>query len=1076
MEIQLRTYLNSLLVLLMMSCGVELPTDIMTAYDNLPAELDFNIHVKPILSDKCFACHGPDKGKIEAGLQLHTAETAYAELPESPNNYAIAPGNLSDSEMFKRIIAEDPNEIMPPPAFKITLSNHEKAVLIKWIEDGAHYQPHWAFVKPQKEEAPEVVQKSWLKNEIDRFVLARLEKEKLTPSPKASKELLLRRLSLDLTGLPPSLDEIRTFVEDKASNAYEKQVDRLLESPHYGEKLAVDWMDVSRYADTHGYQVDRYRDMSPWRDWVIEAFNGNQPYNEFLTWQIAGDLLPNATKDQILATGYNRLHQQNMEGGIVDEEYRVEYVADRTSVLSQGVMGLTYGCARCHDHKYDPISQKNFYELYSFFNNINESGQISWDPMDIPVPNLLLPTQQQEELLTFLQEQEARQQEKVKRLEGQVPDDFEAWLISGRYKADIKHEVVLGQNALFQLNGNLRNQVNGVSGVMDRKFSEGEKPIFQEGKSGQGLKLDGDAWLDLAPIGVFQRSEPFSIGLWVKFPKDLKEGVIFHKNQAVRLHSYKGYHLYLKDGKLELMMAHTWPDNAIVAMTREEVPREKWVHLMMTYDGSSKAKGLKLFVDGDEQATEVITDNLYKDIIFHDYEDIIYEKPIEPGLKIGGRWRGIGIKGAIVDEITVFGRALTQLEILNLSDRDTLGSKEMDMLSEGELAMFKSFYMAHHSQTHIEANKQLKKIRTALVDSAEDIQEVMVMKEMSEPRQAYVLERGVYDSYGEKVYPNTPEDILPYPEEYPKNRLGLAKWLTHPDHPLTARVAVNRYWQNLFGRGLVKTSEDFGNQGELPSHPKLLDWLAIRFMESGWDVKALHKLMVMSATYRQSSLIADSLRGLDPENVLLARGPQFRLTSEMMRDNALYASGLLSDEIGGESVRPYQPEGIWAMNAATYEQGAGKDLYKRSLYTIWKRTVPHPTQATFDQPERVECTVRRQKTNTPLQALVLLNDPTFIEASKKIGEAISRESDLVQGISNAYCRLTGRKIMPQELEILTQLQREEYENFKVKKDRAKGWLESGNYRIDESLDSNLVAANAVVASVILNSDATITKR
>ncbi|MEM9984712.1 MAG: DUF1553 domain-containing protein, partial [Bacteroidota bacterium] len=574
-------------------------------------------------------------------------------------------------------------------------------------------------------------------------------------------------------------------------------------------------------------------------------------------------------------------------------------------------------------------------------------------------------------------------------------------------------------------------------------------------------------------------NQPFSIGIWVNVPKNLEEGVIFHKNKGTRLHSYKGYHLYLKDNKLELMLAHTWPDNAIVEHTLADVPREEWVQLTMTYDGSSKAEGLRLFVNGKEAATDIIIDNLYKDIVFHSYEDQIYNKAIEPGLQIGARWRGVGIKGAKVDDILVYERELSALEVQQIANPDLL--KTTTQASYADLTpqqkdWLGDYYLQNRSQAYQKALTQLAQSRGNWTNEVEEVPEVMVMKEMETPRQAYVLERGLYDALGDSVFPNTPSEIFPFPEEYPKNRLGLAQWLTHPDHPLTARVAVNRYWQNYFDRGIVRTTEDFGNQGELPSHPALLDWLALDFIASGWDVKALQKRIVMSATYRQSSLTAPALREKDPENVLLARGPAVRLSSEMMRDNALLASGLLNDELGGPSVKPYQPPGLWVMNASTYEPDSGQALYRRSLYTYWKRTVPHPTQATFDQPERSECSVRRQKTNTPLQALVLLNDPTFLEASRKIGEQITREQNGVEAIQAAFLRITGREATQAELDILRELQQNEYAQMSQQPEKAEGWLSIGASPVDSTLDTAWIAANAVVASAIMNSDAAITKR
>ncbi|MFY0598181.1 MAG: DUF1553 domain-containing protein [Cyclobacteriaceae bacterium] len=1067
------------LIFLLASCTSNIPEEIQEVYNDLPEELDFNIHVKPVLSDKCFACHGPDKGKIKAGLQLHSSETAYAELPETPGKYAIVPGDLSKSEAFHRIMSHDPEYMMPTPEFKVELSDREKAILVRWIDEGAEYQPHWAFEKPKEQKVPKARNQDWVKNPIDNFVGKVLESNNLMPMQEAEKSLLLRRLSLDLTGLPPTVEELKNFLNDDSEGAYEKQVDRLIASSHYGEKMATDWMDVARYADTHGYQVDRYRDMSPWREWVIETFNKNMPYDEFITWQIAGDLMPNPTTEQILATGFNRLHAQNMEGGIVDEEFRVEYVADRTSVVGQGIMALTMGCARCHDHKYDPISQKEFYEFYSFFNNVNETGQISWDPGDIPVPTLLLPTEKQKEVLAYLEEQMDEKEKSKEELIAGNKEQALKWIQSGAYRKNKLNTLSKARAAKYTFNGTLKNNLDGKAGKMDRKFSSNEKPVFVNGYKGKSLKIDGDAWLDLKPVGTYKRNQAFSIGLWVNIPDSLKEGVIFHKNKGSRLHSYKGYHLYYKDKKLEMLLAHTWPDNSIEKHSVAEIPTNEWAQITMTYDGSSKADGLKIYVNGKEIQMEVKNDNLYKDIIFDNYEDVIYAKPIEPGLKIGGRWRGFGIKDAMVDDLVVYSRELTSIEVMQLGNAmgasEILAKAPSDLSSE-ENEMLSEYFITHKVPGYQKTLSDLAKIRGTYVDSMEVIKEVMVMKDMPERRKSYLLERGLYDGYGEEVFPNTPSTILPMPDDLPKNRLGLAKWLTHPDHPLTARVAVNRYWQNYFGRGIVKTSEDFGNQGELPSHPKLLDWLALDFMNSGWDVKALQKKIVMSATYRQSSLTSPELREMDSENVLLARGPNMRLTSEMIRDNALAASELINKEVGGESVRPYQPPGLWKMNADTYIQDTGDKLYRRSLYSIWKRSVPLPTQSTFDQPERSDCTVRRQKTNTPLQALVLLNDPTFVEASRKIGETITKASNIEEGIADAFIKLTGREPGQKELAILTEMQQKEYEKFASDSSKAKGWLETGAYRIDQSLDSNLVAANAVVASVILNTDATITKR
>ncbi len=914
------------LVSILTGCKPNLPEEVALAYTKLDATIDFNTHVKPILSDKCFQCHGPDKAKQKAGLRLDIAESAYNELPDNPGKQAIKPGNLRKSEVYHRILSDDPDYLMPSPESNLQLTAVEKAILIKWIEQDAQYKPHWAFIKPETVQIPDITNQQWANNPIDQFILKQLEKRNLNPSNEAPRDLLLRRLSLDLTGLPPTVAEIENFKKDNSTNAYEKQVDRLLNSPNYGEKMAIDWMDLARYADTHGYTVDRYRDMSPWRDWVIKAFNQNMPYDQFVTWQLAGDLLPNPTRDQILATGFNRLHPQNLEGGIVDEEFRVAYVADRTDVLGQGLMGLTLACAKCHDHKFDPISQKNYYQLFSFFNNVNESGQISWEG-STPVPTLLLPTETQEEILEMLEDQVTRKEKLAQEQMALDSSAFIQWINHSGYQKLAKQQFPDKMKAWFELDGNLANTVNpSQKGKMDRQFSKKEVPVFEQGFKNQGVQLDGDAWIDLDKVGIFNRSQPFSIGLNIYIPEKLENGVLFHKGIGARLYNFKGYHLTLKNNKLELLMAHTWPDNAIVEYTKSEIPKRQWLHFTVTYDGSSSAKGLKVFMNGEELDTQIAVDNLYKDITFN---QSINEE--EPGLQIGARWRGKGLGGAIVDNIVVFNRQLSPLEVIQIAEPrefQRIVSTSPAQLSQDQRTLLRTHYLYNNQPRYKASIQELQRAREQLADSVGQVQEVMVMEEMPQRRKAFVLERGLYDTYGEEVFPGTPEAILALPENLPKNRLGLAQWLMHPDHPLTARVAVNRYWQNFFGRGLVSTTEDFGNQGEMPSHPQLLDWLALQFIQSGWDIKALQKMMVMSAAYRQSSITSDELRESDPDNIWIARGPAVRLPSEIIRDNALFASGLMNKQIGGESVRPYQPEGLWKTNNDNYIQDTGYKLVR----------------------------------------------------------------------------------------------------------------------------------------------------
>ncbi|PCE66501.1 hypothetical protein B7P33_04180 [Sediminicola luteus] len=735
----------------------------------LPEKVDFTFDIKPILSDRCFACHGPDQNAIEGGLSLHTAETAYAALGELKDHAAIVPGDTQKSSLVARINATDATLRMPPPESNLSLTDYEKRLLEKWIEQGAEYKPHWAFVAPEPQEVP--TKTDWAQNEIDAFVFETLQEKGLQPSDAASKEKLIRRVSFDLTGLPPSPKDIAAFVKDQSAKAFEKVVDRLLASQDYAEHMAAEWMDIARYADTHGYQDDFERTMWPWRDWVIHAFNENLSYKDFVTQQLAGDLIPNASLDQILATGFNRNHKITGEGGVIPEEYRVEYVEDRTNTFGTAFLGLTMECARCHDHKYDPISQKEHFELFSFFNNVPEAGLVPSGVIPVPVINL-------------------SQKE--------------------------------------------------VDGVLD----------------------------------------------FVNFTK-----------------------------------------------------------------------------------------------------------------------------------------------------------------SEGKTLP------------------------------------IMVMEEMEKPRQAYILNRGLYDQHGDAVAPNTPKALLDFPAEFPKNRLGLAQWLFHSKNPLTARVAVNRLWQRMFGQGLVASSYDFGNQGALPTHPELLDYLALKFQNEGWDMKALLKYMALSATYQQTTKLSDELLEKDPENLWLARASRLRLPAETIRDQALLLSGLLHKEVGGPSVKPYQPEGIWEETTgggggttASYVLGTGNELYRKSLYTFWKRTVPPPSMMTFDASSRDICSVKRQETNTPLQALILLNDPQLIEAARVMAQSyVGGPSDVGNQISSIFEKATSRKPQPEELQQLEAFYADALQQIEAQELLPEAYLSIGMAQVPDGIDKKQLTALAVTVQTILNLDETISR-
>ncbi|MCB0689186.1 MAG: DUF1553 domain-containing protein, partial [Saprospiraceae bacterium] len=722
--------------------------------------------------------------------------------------------------------------------------------------------------------------------------------------------------------------------------------------------------------------------------------------------------------------------------------------------------------AKCHDHKFDPLSQKEYYELYSFFNNINEAGQISFNNA-MPVPTLLLTDEKQDSIIEYLSVEVKKEQRRIGHLEDSLQESAKKWIDDQAFHklkmADFKSRAA----GHYPLDGHLKNVVNRkIEGKMARTNSSDEKPVFSEGYQGRGLLLDGDAWLDLGGVGAFDRFEPFSVSLFLKLPKDLKDGVILHRGIGAVLYNFRGFHLALKDRKLEVLMAHTAPDNAILRIVDQEIPRDEWMHLVLKYDGSGRAQGLAVYLNGSELEARTETDNLYKTLNF------TTDRKNEPGIQIGARWRGKGIGGAVVDDISVFSRSLTDLEILSLYNpqrvRDLLGKKSGE-LNADERRLLTSYFIQIHPST-INEVKRVYSLRQQLCHYTDTLNELMVFKEMEHRRPAFILDRGQYDSYKEEVLPRTPMAILAIDtSSVQPDRLDLAHWLFNDRHPLTARVFVNRIWQQFFGQGLVKTSEDFGNQGMMPSHPELLDYLAVYFRECDWDIKALIKLIVTSETYRQSSVASLHKREVDPENILLSRGPSKRLSAEMIRDQALAASGLLNEKIGGPSVFPYQPEGLWKVNGATYRESEGADLYRRSLYTIWKRSVPHPTQSTFDAPDRSECTMRRQQTNTPLQALVLMNDPIYIEASVALGRQIETDHNF----DHVFRKLTGRKASVMENEALDKLWQDTFTAFSEDPDRCQGWLNKAGKMTEQDI---MLAANSVVASTILNSDASIYKR
>ncbi|MFT3825292.1 MAG: DUF1549 domain-containing protein [Chitinophagaceae bacterium] len=1035
-----------------------IPDDVKAAMSDLPDKLDYNIHVKKILSDKCFSCHGPDAKKQKGDLRLDVAEAAYSKEAESGLK-AIKPGSISKSEIAHRILSTDKDYCMPTPASHLSLSVEEKAILLKWVDEGAKYKPHWAFVAPVKPELPDVKNESWVKNDIDRFVLSRLEKEGLTPSPEADKETLIRRVSFDVTGLPPTIAEIDAFVKDNSPQAYEKMVDRYLQSPRYGERMAAYWLDVARFADSHGYLDDKHRDASPWRDWVISAYNRNLPFDKFITWQLAGDLLPNATQEQILATGFNRNQKQNSEAGIIPEEFRVEYNIDRTNTLGSAVLGLTVGCAKCHDHKYDPISQKDYFSMYAFFNSTFELGSSNYgaDNNIVPGPTLLLTTKEEEKKIADLRSYIKTLENGNKATAAATPEQSLQQKVIAALSFDKEEKISTYTSKAIETVPAIRNAVQPLLSAR----ASAEK--FATGVAGNSLVLEEETAVCLPPykIGHFERYEPFAFSIWVKVPKKYDEVAILHQSDP-RRYGFQGYDLVLKDNKLNFRLMHAFPHDAISVMTSATLDSNKWYHIAVSYDGSSSAGGVTMYVDGKQANTVTEYDNLKKNIApFPNVHKVVAFR----GVCFGARELERTMKGGQLDEFYLFNNTLTAAEAAYLHQQPAV-----------HFAVKKMPASSLSGDSLLLARKQL-------ADLYDSTKEVMVMGDLKTPRTTHVLLRGVYDNYGDVVQPSTPKAILSYPKDLPQNRLGLAEWLFLPEHPLTARIGVNRIWEMYFGRGLVKTSDDFGNQGEMPSHPELLDYLAIRYRENGWNTKDMQKFILMSATYRQQSVISPELEQKDPANILLARSSRYKMPAEMIRDNALAISGLLSAKIGGPSVYPYQPAGLWeALSDKSwryvYKQSTGEDLFRRSIYTIVKRSSPPPYMLIFDAPDRNFCTVKRAVSSSPLQALALMNDPTFIEASKFVAGRMMQEGGTTVNdqLIYGFRLVTGRTPDKNEAALLNRMYQEEYNLYKQHPDKARKILAVGAAAATLKGGMTESAAYVDVVMALLNTDEFITRK
>ena len=972
--------------------------------------LEFNRDIRPILSDRCFACHGPDAGNRKSPLRLDSETEAKKDLGKGRRG--IVPGQPDQSGVYLRVSSANKALRMPPQYLgHDKLPDRDIDTLRRWIAAGANWENHWSFVPPKRPAGAA---------SIDTFVDARLAKERVQPNPPAGKATLLRRVTLDLTGLPPTPTEVRAFLADDSSGAFAKVVDRLLTSPAHAERQTIRWLDYARYSDTNGYQSDGVRDMSRWRDWVIDAFARNQPFDEFTIDQIAGDMRPHASLAQRIATGFHRNHRTSAEGGIVDEEFRVEYVADRVETTSNVWLGLTVGCARCHDHKYDPIKQREFYQLFAFFNNIPDERGFVYN-FGNEKPFIKAPTPPQEIEIARLD---------VARITA-------------------------------------KNHWENEAKPLERELRKW-KPPATDWVPREGLTIEKDIASFTQPIDLgqdvakFNHRDPFTLAAWIK-PEQPKGAII---TRTENHWEGTGYGLYMVEGKLRFHYTFRWSDLGVRLETKAPLRLMEWQHVSVTYDGGMYAKGIHLYVDGVDQPLNVIFDqNLW---------------PVENKVPFRiGAGAGLTYQGGI-QQVRVWKRALCPEEASTLAVRENLADlAKRKKRSPAEQAKLALAFEQQYLPTRLAA---LRNARLAADQAYSEylakVPTVMVMEE-GPAKDAFVLSRGAYDQRGAKVEAAVPGALPPLPPGAPANRLSLAKWLVSRENPLTARVQVNRLWQNFFGIGLVKTVDDFGSQGEWPSHVELLDWLAVEFMESGWDLRHIERLIVSSQAYQRASTSSAELLAKDPENRWLARGPRLRLAAPFIRDQALAVSGLLVNKLGGPSVKPYQPEGLWQELAggAGYKADKGEGLYRRSLYTYWKRTIAPPSMINFDAATREVCSVRESRTNTPLQALNLMNDVAYLEAARKLAERVLHEGGPTDQdrLDFAVMTVLARPSKTEEVATLQTALRRFRARYEAKPVDAEAYLNQGDSPRDPSIFAPELAAWTTIASLLLNLDETITK-
>jgi hypothetical protein len=1046
------------------------------------APVDFNRDIRPLMSDTCFKCHGFDEQTRKGKLRLDVREEALkAGTSGKP---AIVPGKPEKSEIIARLFTKDPDDLMPPPNSHKAITPAQRELFRRWVAEGAKYQGHWAFEPPVAPAVPKVDVKKVISkevispkspkppitqslittppNSIDAFLAAKLDAEKLKFQPEAAREVLFRRVTLALTGLPPTLAEVDAFLADKSPRAYETVVDRLLASPHYGERVAVPWLDLARHSDSAGYHNDSLREVWLWRDWVVRAFNDNKPFDKFTIEQLAGDLLPNSTVDQKIASGFMRNVMTSDEGGIIDAEYLNIYLVDRVSTLGTTWFGMSIACAQCHDHKYDPVTARDFYSLYAFFHNVPEKGKDGTRTLN-PEPRMAVPSVEQEKELAKLAAQITSADAQVKDREGKLDAAQVAW--ETKVATDTSARSVAGPYDHFPLNTNAHGVTHDGKEIEATLAGE---TGFADGAEGNSLLLNGKGHADLGARYDFDSTNKFSVGLWVRTSAKTTGAPLGKMENGP---NYRGWDIEFAAGKASVHLIHKWPEETIHVQTEKELPADTFQHLAFTYDGSAKAAGLKLFLNGQPVATKVLKDKLPGTI-----------KTTAP-FAIGRRGGGGSPFTGRVDELHVFPRALTEKEVTTLAGGPTIALAVIEKAkrTKEQTDKLRKFFRETQATDYLAAKKSAEDARKAKTDFDKLIPSVMVMAEMTQPRDTFIKVRGAYDKNGEKVEAAFPA-FLPKPATTSTNRLtrlDLAQWLASPQHPLTARVAVNRFWAMLFGTGLVKTVNDFGSQGEWPSHPELLNWLAADFARD-WDVKRTLKQMVMSHAFRQSAAVTPALLAKDSENRLLARGPRSRLDAEFVRDNALAIAGLLNPKLGGKPVFPYQPPGIWEVNEMAgggWKHQRDDGQYRRALYIYHRRSTPYPSLLTFDAPNREVCAAGRPRTSTPLQSLVLMNDPVYVEAARAFAARVLKEggADDTAKLNYAWRLALARNLSPLERSVLEKTLAKQRELFTAEKPAADQLLKVGDFKNPEGANATELAAWTAVANVLLNLNETISQ-